>query len=88
MKGKFLTIKKTDKTNKFIRRFIFRVLPRGFHRIRHYGLISNTRRKGNLTKARDLLKVPEPSSEEANDIVKIYGCYFCPIRLWFTYDHL
>ncbi|MBC8241957.1 MAG: transposase [Alphaproteobacteria bacterium] len=31
----------------FIRRFLLHVLPRGFHRIRHYGLFANSRRAGN-----------------------------------------
>ena len=39
----------------FIRRFLLHVLPSGFHRIRHYGLIANTTRKDNLVRARELL---------------------------------
>jgi hypothetical protein len=39
----------------FIRRFLLHVLPSGFHRIRHYGLIANAGRKDNLAHARDLL---------------------------------
>jgi hypothetical protein len=39
----------------FIRRFLLHVLPAGFHRIRHYGLIANTTRTDNLTRARELL---------------------------------
>ena len=46
--------------SEFIRRYLLHVLPDGFHRIRHYGLIANTRRKSNLAKVRDLLKVPPP----------------------------
>ncbi|WP_189476421.1 MULTISPECIES: transposase [unclassified Mesorhizobium] len=29
-------------TDEFIRRFLLHVLPRGFHRIRHYGLLAAT----------------------------------------------
>jgi hypothetical protein len=29
-------------TDEFIRRFLIHVLPRGFHRIRHYGLLAKT----------------------------------------------
>jgi hypothetical protein len=47
-------------TDEFIRRFLLHVLPSGFHRIRHYGLIANTGRKANLGKVRQLLKVPPP----------------------------
>jgi hypothetical protein len=31
-------------TNEFIRRFLIHVLPKGFHRIRHYGLFANSSR--------------------------------------------
>jgi len=44
----------------FIRRFLLHVLPAGFHRIRHYGLLANAGRKHNLALARALLKVPAP----------------------------
>ena len=32
----------------FMRRFLLHVLPGGFHRIRHYGLLANGSRKVNL----------------------------------------
>ena len=41
--------------NEFIRRFLLHVLPPGFHRICHYGLIANTTRQRSLTQARELL---------------------------------
>ena len=41
--------------DEFIRRFLLHVLPTGFHRIRHYGLLANARRRDNLLKARKLL---------------------------------
>ncbi len=44
--------------HEFIRRFLIHVLPRGLHRIRHYGLFANSNRAGNLAKMRDLLGVP------------------------------
>ena len=47
----------------FIRRFLIHVLPKGFHRIRHYGLFANGNRAANLAKARELLAVPVPTSE-------------------------
>ena len=46
----------------FMRRFLLHVLPGGFHRIRHYGLIANAGRKDNLAKVRELLHVV-PNSE-------------------------
>ena len=39
----------------FIRRFLLHVLPRGFHRIRHYGLLASGGRRDNLARARELL---------------------------------
>jgi hypothetical protein len=47
----------TLKTDEFIRRFLIHVLPSGFHRIRHYGLLTNSRRQENLKRARELLMV-------------------------------
>lgn len=37
-------------TSEFIRRFLNHVLPDGFHRIRHYGLLASAARKGNISK--------------------------------------
>ena len=39
----------------FMRRFLLHVLPPGFHRIRHYGLLANAARLENLARARQLL---------------------------------
>jgi hypothetical protein len=44
----------------FIRRFLLHVLPKGFHRIRHYGLLASAARKANIARARELLAAPEP----------------------------
>ena len=55
----------------FIRRFLMHVLPKGFHRIRHYGLFASGNRTGNIARARDLLGQPPPGdtseSETAED---------------------
>jgi len=48
--------------HEFIRRFLLHVLPKGFHRIRHYGLLASTGRKTNVARARALLAVP-PATE-------------------------
>ena len=55
--------------NEFMRRFLLHVLPGGFHRIRHYGLIANTGRRENLARARELLHVaPMPlKGDDASD---------------------
>jgi len=50
-------------TDEFIRRFMSHVLPRGFHRIRHYGLLASSSRKANLVRARALLEVAAPPDE-------------------------
>ena len=41
--------------HEFIRRFLLHVLPKGFHRIRHYGLFANANRAENIATARALL---------------------------------
>ena len=48
--------------DEFIRRFLLHALPRGFHRIRHYGLLASGTRKGNLERARQLLAVAPPTT--------------------------
>ena len=48
-------------TDEFIRRFLIHVLPDGFHRIRHYGLLASASRRANIAKIRALLGVPQPA---------------------------
>jgi hypothetical protein len=43
----------------FLRRFFLHVLPKGFVRIRHYGLLANRFRNQNLARARQLLATTE-----------------------------
>ena len=50
--------------DEFIRRFLLHVLPKGFHRIRHYGLLASAGRKANVALARELLAVPAPAEAE------------------------
>ena len=50
--------------DEFIRRFLLHVLPKGFHRIRHYGLLASAGRKANVARARELLGVPAPPEAE------------------------
>ena len=47
-------------TDEFIRRFLLHVHPRGFHRIRHDGLLANHQRVNALTRARALLGAEAP----------------------------
>jgi hypothetical protein len=44
----------------FMRRFLLHVLPAGFQRIRHYGLLANRYRAVKLARCRQLLAEPEP----------------------------
>jgi hypothetical protein len=48
----------TLEPGEFMRRFLLHVLPGGFHRIRHYGLLANGSRKANLNLAREFLNAP------------------------------
>jgi Putative transposase/Transposase zinc-binding domain len=50
-------------TDEFIRRFLIHVLPKRFHRIRHYGLLAKANRAANIARARELLAVPSPAKE-------------------------
>jgi hypothetical protein len=50
-------------THEFIRRFLIHVLPTGFHRIRHYGLLASGKRAENIARARELLNAPAPQTE-------------------------
>jgi hypothetical protein len=45
----------------FIRRFLMHTLPKGFCKIRHYGMTANRSKKSNLLLARKLLKASNPS---------------------------
>ena len=51
----------------FIRRFMLHVLPKGFHRIRHYGLLASAGRRANVARARALFAVP-PVVEPAEPV--------------------
>jgi hypothetical protein len=44
----------------FMRRFLLHVLPSGFHRIRHYGLLANANRQRDIPAVRQLLHQPAP----------------------------
>jgi hypothetical protein len=50
----------TLSADQFIRRFLLHVLPKGFHRIRHYGLLASAGCKTNIARARELMTVPIP----------------------------
>ena len=68
--------------DEFMRRFLLHILPSGFHRIRHYGLIANAERKQNLARARELLHVvPDVAAQsEAADASyrPVQPTFVCP----------
>ena len=55
-------------THEFIRRFLIHVLPKGLHRIRHYGLFANGKnRAANIARTRHLLAMPQSSAQHNID---------------------
>jgi predicted RNA-binding Zn-ribbon protein involved in translation (DUF1610 family) len=73
----------TLEPDEFMRRFLLHVLPSGFHRIRHYGLLANAGRREHLARMRELLHVaPEvhsPDDTEALDAIHqpVFVCPHC-----------
>jgi len=53
-RGKVMTLEAEE----FLRRFLLHVVPRGFMRIRHFGLLANRTRRATVTRCRDLLGHP------------------------------
>jgi hypothetical protein len=73
----------TLSAEEFMRRFLLHVLPSGFHRIRHYGLIANAGRTQNLARVRELLHVgpdavqPQPPAAPAAIVQSTFVCPHC-----------
>jgi hypothetical protein len=71
--------------HEFIRRFLMHVLPKGFHRIRHYGLFANANRAENIARARALLNVAPPAAapqeqpDIATDTPRVLPCPVCAV---------
>jgi len=72
----------TLEPDEFMRRFLLHVLPKGFHRIRHYGLIANADRRDNLAIARQLLHDTPPVNEKPDAAESQPACvpptFVCP----------
>jgi hypothetical protein len=73
----------------FIRRFLIHVLPAGFHRIRHYGLLASSQRRQNIARARQLLNVParQPQPAPAENVApadsaSLRPCSCCSGRMF------
>jgi Zn finger protein HypA/HybF involved in hydrogenase expression len=75
----------TLSVGEFIRRFLMHVLPKRFHRIRHYGLFANGARANNITWARELLEMTaadiEPVSTNPDDLLHSHRCPCCGGRM-------
>jgi hypothetical protein len=67
--------------HEFIRRFLIHVLPKGFHRIRHYGLLAGGVKADNLALAHQLLDVaapkPEPEDIASDPATPLKSCPCC-----------
>jgi hypothetical protein len=68
--------------DEFMRRFLLHVLPGGFHRIRHYGLLANGGRREHLARARALLHVvpvaePPPTAASVANVQPTFVCPHC-----------
>jgi hypothetical protein len=78
-KGKTRYKPMTLSPEEFMRRFLLHVLPGGFHRIRHYGLLANCSRSVNLALARQLLQVPSPALQPcASELDAARPTFICP----------
>jgi len=70
-------------TGEFIRRFLLHVLPNGFHRIRHYGLLANHTRVKQVQRLRELLSEDSIDARAPTDAVEdplpsaTYTCQAC-----------
>ena len=69
--------------DEFIRRFLLHVLPKGFHRIRHYGLLATATCKANIARARELIAAPvavtdPPAEHDDADLAASAAADHCP----------
>jgi len=73
--------------DEFLRRFLLHVVPNGFVRIRHFGLLANRRRATALAQCRILLTQPPPAAELPESVpdlmlrvtgIDIERCPVCP----------
>jgi hypothetical protein len=84
-KGKTRYKTMTLEAHEFMRRFLLHVLPGGFHRIRHYGLLANAGRRTNLARVRALLLceareadgVPQDAAAPVTPVQPPFVCRCC-----------
>jgi hypothetical protein len=79
--GRYTTM--TLDVAEFIRRILLHVLPKGFHRIRHYGLLAGTAKAERVAEARELLAVPAIKPDTDGDLATehIQQCPCCGGRM-------
>jgi putative transposase len=80
------------RAEEFLRRFLLHVLPTGFVRIRHYGLLANRARQDKLTRARQLLAImaatpllsptSAPATDSAPSLTAAALCPHCASTRW------
>jgi Putative transposase/Transposase zinc-binding domain len=58
----------TLEVDEFLRRFLLHVVPRGFMRIRHFGLLANRTRRRTVARCRDLLGQPPPADVPSESV--------------------
>jgi hypothetical protein len=72
----------TLSAEEFLRRFVQHVLPRGFVKIRHYGLLANRHRKEKLALCRQLLlplaAQPLPTETQEDAVIEPAQAQHCP----------
>ena len=88
----------TLKVDEFIRRFLLHVLPNRYVRIRHFGLLSNRKRKDNIALCRDLLGTPPIATKEGKETwqaqllricgIDVFACPVCQKGRMFRVDEL
>jgi Putative transposase/Transposase zinc-binding domain len=67
--------------HEFIRRFLIHVLPKGFHRIRHFGLFAKSSCADNVARARELLATAAATIETAPGNPEADTCPCCGGRM-------
>ena len=81
--GRYTTM--TLGIGEFIRRFLTHVLPKGFHRIRHYGLLASSNRTETMEAVRKLLNLAPPAAEATSDTDQaqplVHPCPCCGGRM-------
>ena len=77
--GRYTTMTLTPQ--EFIRRFLIHVLPKGFHRIRHAGLLANGNRAANIARARQLLGAAVDQTEPQEEHQPDPACPHCGGRM-------